>query len=357
MTEIAENPARTRLGIIQSRGLGDIAIALPIARWYWERGHDIVWPICEPFVASFKDTVPWVKWIPVPVDPQGLFFLDTPMKLLADEGITSEDDILYLYQYLSSVPERTDPDLFAMMKFDQYKYAAAGVPFGEKWRLDQCITRNPAREAELRSRLLGDHEGAYCVYQGRASDVVYEVDLSVLPEGVKAIEIREDHTESIFDWLGLIDGADHLILVDSVFANLVDQLDLCPQGDRYFMRKWNRRVDGNPVFLGSWSYIPVEAPPGVTVQSLAENPARGQAAAPQAEAAAGMSRPNGSSSGQTYTPFGQSRGTMPTSFLGATKQGQSRPGTPIPSGNRMGGGEPQKPNSAQQLLASLGLRQ
>lgn len=333
----------SKLGIIQSRGIGDIVIALPIAKWYKDQGHEIYWPICEDFVSHFESSVPWVTWLSVPVDPTGDFFLKTPLELLAREGISHEDDILYLYQYLSSVPERTDPDLFAMMKFDQYKYAAAGVPFGQKWTLGDCIVRDPDREAKLYDQLVT--KPRYMVYQGRASDVAYEIDLSGIEEGVERIEITEA-TDSIFDWLKILEGAETIVLIDSVFANLIDQLKICESADLYYMRKWNRRVDGNPVLLGAWSYIPVEAPPGVQVQSLADvagavaktqqahapnNPAVG---APQAQPTGG--------SAQTYSPFGATQGGVPTSFMSATLQAQN---------------EQKKINSAQQLLAGLGLRQ
>ena len=122
----------SKLGIIQSRGIGDIVIALPIAKHYADQGNEIYWPICEDFVSHFKDVAPWVNWMAVPVDATGEFFLNTPLERLASVGITEEDDVIYLYQYLSSVPEKTDPDLFAMMKFDQYKYAAAGVAFRDR---------------------------------------------------------------------------------------------------------------------------------------------------------------------------------------------------------------------------------
>jgi hypothetical protein len=47
-------------------------------------------------------------------------------------------------------------------------------------------------------------------------------------------------------------------------------LNLCPDKDKYFLRKWNRRVDGNPVFLQEWIYLPVEAPKGERVTSLTD---------------------------------------------------------------------------------------
>jgi hypothetical protein len=333
----------SKLGIIQSRGIGDIVIALPIAKHYADQGHEIYWPICEDFVSHFKDVAPWVNWMGVPVDPQGQFFLNTPLERLKEVGIELEDDILYLYQYLSSVPERTDPDLFAMMKFDQYKYATTGVPFAKKWTLSECITRDPVREQKLYDQLVT--KPRYMVYQGKASDVQYEIDLSGIEDDVEKIEITEV-TDCIFDWLKIIEGAETIVLIDSVFANLIDQLKICESTPKYFMRKWNRRVDGNPVLLGTWGYIPVEAPPGVQVQSLADvaGAVAKQQAQPQqrnpAVEANNRPQPTGGSA-QTYSPFGQTQGGVPTSFMSATKQGQQE----------------QKKNSAQSLLAGLGLRQ
>jgi hypothetical protein len=242
---------------------------LPIAWEHHKQGYEVYWPICEQFIPSFKDTASWVNWLPVPVDKVGYFFLDTPLKLLAEQGITEWDDILYLYQYLSSVPEKTDQDLFAMMKFDQYKYANTGVAFKKKWELNNCILRNEEREQALYDQLV--KQPRYMVYQQKASDISYEFDLSEIDPDLQKIEITEV-TDNIFDWIKILDNAELLILIDSVFANLVDQLNLAPNSDKYFKRKWDRRVDGNPVLLQDWMYLPTEAPEGVQVSSLADNP-------------------------------------------------------------------------------------
>lgn len=256
-----------KIGIIQSRGLGDIVIALPIAFEYYENGHEIYWPICDNFISSFKETVPWVNWLSVPVDTIGKFFYEIPKQRLAEVGITQDDDILYLYQYLSSQPEKTDQDLFAMMKFDQYKYAMAGVAFRRKWELEKCITRNSDRENLLYNKLVKNTP--YVVYQQISSDVKYTIDLSIIDNSYQKIEITEQ-TDNIFDWLKILENAEMLILIDSVFANIVDQLNLCSDKDKYFLRKWNRRVDGNPVLLQDWMYLPVQIPEGEKVTSLTD---------------------------------------------------------------------------------------
>jgi hypothetical protein len=249
---------RKKLGILQSRGLGDLVIALPIAHYYYQEGNDIYWPICEPFWESMKNAAPWVHWIPIPTDPHGLFFVEEPLKRLKNFNI-EEDQILWLYQYINSHPERTDLDLFAMMKFDQYKYATAAVPFKNKWLLDQCITRNTTREQQLYDKLVKNPN--YWVIHQKASDCSYDIDTSNIDPTCQIIEITEQ-TNQIWDWLTILEKCQGMILIDSVFANLVDQLDLNPTADRYFMRKWDRNVDGNPVFLQEWTYLHVDTPPG-----------------------------------------------------------------------------------------------
>lgn len=256
-----------KLGILQSRGLGDLVIALPIAHHYYKQGYKIYWPICEPFWSSMQNVAPWVNWIPIPVDPQGNFFAVEPIKRLRNLGI-KEENILWLYQYLNSNPERTDLNLYAMMKFDQYKYATTGVPFKNKWLLDQCITRNHTREQQLFDKIVKNPQ--YWVVHQHASDCDYDIDTGNIDPGCQIIEITEQ-TDNIWDWLKILENCQGMILIDSVFANIVDQLDLNPDADRYFMRKWNRGVDGNPVFLQEWTYLDVETPEGFRFQQV--NPA------------------------------------------------------------------------------------
>jgi hypothetical protein len=257
-----------KLGIIQSRGLGDIVIALPIAKFYHDQGYEIYWPICEEFIPSVKTQAAWVNWLAVKTDKIGHFFLDEPLRLLKAQGITEPEDQLYLYQFLNSRPDLTDPDYFAMMKFDQYKYAQAGVPFRNKWLLNECITRDTDREQKLYEQVV--KQPRYMVYQQQSSDVKYEIDLSIVDDpDIQKIEITA-LTDNIWDWLKIIEGAELMILIDSVYANIVDQLNLNPSAEKYYMRKWNRSVDGNPVLLQNWYYLPVTAPNGERVTSLTD---------------------------------------------------------------------------------------
>jgi len=253
-----------KIGIIQSRGLGDIVIALPIARYYHDDGCKVYWPICEEFWPSMKSAAPWVNWIPIPTDARGKFFVDEPLARLRAAGVKDEDT-LWLYQFLNTEPQRTNPDLFAMMKFDQYKYAAVGLPFSLKWTLAQCITRDFQRETALKARVVT--QDRYWVIQQTASDVAYDIDTSNIDPAAQIVEISQ-LTDNIWDWLGVLEGCEGMVLIDSVYANIVDQMNLNPQSDRYYMRKWNRGVDGNPVFLNEWSYPSVDVPEGFVLKQV-----------------------------------------------------------------------------------------
>jgi hypothetical protein len=241
-----------RIGIIQSRGLGDLIIALPIALHYREQGYDeILWPICEEFMPSMTRAVPWVTWIPLKTDVYGEFFYAKAEKNLKYRDC---EEVVCLYQYLSNRPELSDPDLFPILKFDQYKYARAGVPFKNKGRLGECIVRDPAAEKRVFDAVVDPAAEHYIVVHLEGSDVRAEFDFSEWEDnGRQIVEIRPGVTDCAFDWLGVIEGAETLFLIDSCFANMVDGLDL--HRDKWFIRR--SKMDLTPVLLSDWQYFPV----------------------------------------------------------------------------------------------------
>lgn len=235
---------RPKLGIIQSRGLGDIVIALPIARYYYLEGWDILWPICSEFIPNFEDHVPWVKWIPVTTDP-GSFFYDQPLKALKNFRC---DEILPLYQALTG--HKFHEELyFQHTKFDQYKYQRAGVPFVNKWLLNDCITRDPAAEQLLYDRLVKNP--SYAVIHLEGSDHRARFDDQIIPPDWQRIYIEPNLTPSIFNWLKILESAESIVCVDSVFANLVDQLNIGT--DRYFIPR--SHIGLTPVLGQTWTWV------------------------------------------------------------------------------------------------------
>ena len=235
-----------KLGIIQSRGLGDICIALPIAKHYHDQGYEINWPICEEFWYSFKDAAPWVKWIPIPTDDKGHFFYSEPVKRLENLGCKEH---LCLYQSLNIVPELAQVPWFQIQKFDEFKYTKAEVPFLKKWTLKDCIVRNADREQKLYDQLV--KQPLYYVTHTEGSSYSTEPDLSAIPEDWQHIVISDVHTDCIFDWLKIIEGAQALIAIDSIIANMVDQLQL--EVDKYWIPR--SHIHLTPVLGSAWTIL------------------------------------------------------------------------------------------------------
>ena len=234
-----------RLGIIQSRGLGDLIIALPIAGHYRDQGWEVYWPICEQFMPSMAQAAPWVKWIPIPTDPQGKYFYEVPVARLKNFQC---DEIICLYQHLTGYPFK-DEKYFQATKFDQYKYIRAEIPFVQKWQLAQYITRDSVREQALYNRVVTNPN--YVVVHLQGSDHRATYDPAIIPPDWQVIEITEQPDTLLLDWLGVIEGAEAVIMVDSVYANLVDQLGLGT--DRYFIQR--SHVGLTPVLGQHWTWL------------------------------------------------------------------------------------------------------
>ena len=239
-----------RIGIIQSRGLGDLFIALPIALHYKESGYDeVLWPICEEFIPTMRACAPWVNWIPLKTTRDGSFFYHHAEKNLKYREC---EEIVCLYQFLSNMPQLSDPDLFPILKFDQYKYAVAGVPFKHKLRLPECITRDPVAEDLVYSKVV--HQSKYIVVHLEGSDVNMNLDFSEAESaGYQVVYIRPGITDNLVNWLKVIEGAEELYLIDSSVSNLVDGLDI--HRNKWFIRR--SKMDLTPVLLSDWQYFPL----------------------------------------------------------------------------------------------------
>ena len=235
-------PVRGKLGLIQSGSIGDIIIGLPIADYYIERGVQVFWPIHEKFVAAFRAVAPQVNFIPIPAtapDPD----LDTPAELLRAAGC---EQIVVLYSFL--VGRKRDYDWYSYsLKFDEYKYAVAAVPFARKWTLN--LRRDAEREQSLHRRL--NITGPYICAHLSGSDV--QVDYQLPPEftGGHKVVMIEPLTDSPFDWIYTLEHASKLLLLDSCFANLVEQLNL--PNEKYLVLR--SKIHLTPVYKNGWRFL------------------------------------------------------------------------------------------------------
>jgi hypothetical protein len=231
----------TRIGLVQTRGIGDIIIALPIADYFIRQGMEVVWPIDERFLPAFRAANPRVNFVGLAPEP-GMMY-DTPMRLLQEHGC---ERAFCLYSYLS-IKKVYDERLAWSLKFDEYKYAITGVPFAEKWNLN--IVRDRQREQALYDRL--NISRPYICLHDTGWD--RKVDIPLPPEwiGDRQLVGIESLTDNPFDWLLTLERADRLVLLDSCFSNLVEQLNL--PNEKYLVLR--SPVPTTPVMKNGWRFI------------------------------------------------------------------------------------------------------
>jgi hypothetical protein len=175
-----------KIGIIQTRGLGDIVIAAPIAMYYIERGCEIYWPIDSDFMEPFQYAFPTINFISIDKNKTGEnsaeYFYTAPLKSLQEKSC---DSIICLYSYLTG-HNLGNSETAEAISFDAYKYAIAKVPFSEKWNLK--IKRNPVREAKIFEMLDLQPSDNYVVIHDQGS--VHKADFSrSIPTEIKTIKI------------------------------------------------------------------------------------------------------------------------------------------------------------------------
>jgi len=235
-----------KIGLIQTRGIGDIIIAAPIAHYFIGQGHEVFWPVESNFYSFVQAAFPDIRFIPVYEEQTGYatveYFLSQPKAELERRGC---DTIFCLYSHLLDL-DIIDKQLAWSLKFDEYKYAITGVPFDQKWQLS--ITRNLEREQALFERLA--IHGHYIVIHDQGEG--FKLDIQLPNDLLRDYQIVRISTltDNPFDWLLVIERASMLLCVDSCFANLVEQLNFCSH--KYlFLRSHTR---GTPVFKNSWFF-------------------------------------------------------------------------------------------------------
>lgn len=231
-------------GIIQTRGLGDVMIALPIARHYWEQGLQPVWPILSHWVEQMRHYAPWVEWIPIEQD-HGPFFYDKPKFMLEHRGIK---DIICFYNALTN-HKFHEVEYFQHNKFDQFKYVHAGVPFLKKWTLSNCIQRDSQREHALYQKVVGTDTRPYVLCHLKSSEQTVRIPADLIPKEYRRIDITDQGW--VLDWLGVIQNASAVVMTNSVFVNVTDQMgfDL----ERYYIPQ--HHIQLTPVFGQTWIWL------------------------------------------------------------------------------------------------------
>jgi hypothetical protein len=272
-----------KVGIIQVRGIGDAIIALPIAEYYSNMPDvEVFFALDSRFTKSFQEAAPYCKFIPVPFErfrpADGInneYWYELPKFLLHEAGC--RDIISFPYHethLINGIPEKdrkslncqqlidrlsgplesriTSLGLFNHLKFDEYKYATAKVPFENKWKLN--ISRNLDRENALYSSVVPDNGKKNVVCHLEGSDIkLNSGSFNFDREHYNIIDVTSDKTDNIFDWLTVFETADTIIVLDSVFCNLIEQLNFT--NNKFFIKRSS--VFMTPVLKNNWNYVEI----------------------------------------------------------------------------------------------------
>jgi hypothetical protein len=237
-----------KLGIIQPGKIGDIIICLPIAKWYYDKGYDVIWPVDRNIINNFIDYVEYVKFIPIDFDCR------VAHQICFNEMCNKIIDVSFTITGASSFNSENylKQDLYS---FDEYKYFLADVPFEEKWNLK--ITRHMDREDNLEK--FHYINSPYVIIQENSSDCVRKVQWT--NETIRRIDIT-NASASVFDWITVLEKAEQHILIESAISNMVDQLNITvPKQilllkNGYYGDKLNdARFRGEPVLRLNWEKI------------------------------------------------------------------------------------------------------
>lgn len=236
-----------KIGIIQTNAIGDIIIALPIAQWYLEKGHEVFWPIDKSFIKMFSLAAPDVNFIPVEGEEKFFtynYFIGTPKKILENLNC---DKIFTLYSHLTGI-EFNEQRKANSLKFDEYKYAVSGVPFVQKWNLK--ISNNIEGERKLLEILKINRPYIVLNEKSGPGEVISSIKISdEIRKEFEVIHI-EPLTSSLFDWIPVFKNASYIACVDSGPANLIDQLNIDVPKTLYLRSS----ALFTPVFGSGWQF-------------------------------------------------------------------------------------------------------
>jgi hypothetical protein len=234
-----------RMGIIQPGRIVDIIITLPIAAHYAGLGYKVIWPIMYLYQSMFQSVVDYVEFIPI-TDDIGKTYTEAKSIVGGGEHI----DICFGF----SESLRSNRLWENQSKtFDEYKYDLAGVSFREKFNLR--IRRNGSDEQATYDRVVRQED--YVVLHTLTKRGTAATDFEDFGKHqIIQIDSRYDGETGVFSWLKILEGAKKVILTNSSFLNLVNQLGI-NEGNRTYYRSCNRWYDikEEPILGGEWRVI------------------------------------------------------------------------------------------------------
>jgi hypothetical protein len=249
-----------KLGIIQPGKIGDIIICLPIAKWYYDHGYEVIWPVDKNIIDNFyqegrHNYIPYVKFIPIEFD------CHIARRICVSYDCNTIIDVSFTIPGANTGNTHYYLNQFEYT-FDQLKYHITNVPFEEKWNLDW--QRNFKAEQFLFDSVCNYDKQIYdghVVVQEQSSDQRVKVDVN---NKLFRIDVKPI-TSSIFDWFEVLSTAKRVCLIESSISNMLDQIGFMPDDiDMVLLMKHgyygpklttSDNLRGEPILKSKWKKI------------------------------------------------------------------------------------------------------
>jgi len=250
--------------IIRQPGkIGDLIITAPIAYQYILEGRKVYWPILKQYFSSFNSAFEEIKWISFE-SSERLMYRDVNSIINDIQKTNTNTEILDLgFDFIDTESITTQYTNQKYYTFDEYKYHLANVDISNKWNLKQYLKRNHQREQKLFNDLV--RKDKYIVIQEKSSDQEIKINLESKDLQIQIIKIYPV-TNNIFDWLLILEKATSLLLIESCFSNLVDQLQIqnpeqvliLKNLDYYHGILPNGKIKGCPILKNKWKKMTIQ---------------------------------------------------------------------------------------------------
>lgn len=247
--------------------IGDLLITVPIAYKYINEGKRVFWPVLKQYFPSFNSAFPEILWHQFISSESEMYKNVDPLieSIIKTDSKTSSNkiDILDLgFDFSNTNLLTSEYSQQQQYTFDEFKYHLAETDISHKWRLKEYLKRNHQRENKLFNDLV--RKDKYILIQEKSSDQEVKINLYFKDNSVQIIKMYPI-TNNIFDWLTIIEKAQSVVLIESCFSNLIDQLEIKNQEQvlilkslQYYHYKLpDGRIKGCPILRNDWKRMSI----------------------------------------------------------------------------------------------------
>lgn len=196
-----------RLGIIQPGRLGDIIICLPIAKYYFDRGYEVIWPVLKQHYNTFRD-IDYVQAISLDCDINNCV---SRAKEICNPIECEQLDLSFGFYNSSAASYHSDINY--AKNFVEAKYKLSNVPLHERWNLS--FSRDKQREDLLYKQMVKKID-YILVHENSSQGHHFSAD------GDNIIKVLPLEDFNIFNWMKIIENAQEIHCVDSSICNLIE---------------------------------------------------------------------------------------------------------------------------------------